>query len=288
MERKRSFLDRADGYLDKTASGMANILFDLKPNRCDSEVYMNDKIDVTEFVKFMDKQKKEHEGLTYYHGLVCIMGKTLYSSPLLNRFVANRRMYMHYDVSLAFVAKAEFTDEAFEYLTVVKVDEQDNLYDISRKVKENVDRIRQNRHNGGANNAMDVIGKLPRYVRSPLVGMFKWIDRHGWLPKSFIDDNIYYSSAILSNLGTFKVGAIHHNLTNLGTSSSLITFGEIAKEDDGRYYMELGATLDERIADGFYFCKALKKIEYMFENPELLLAPAGEKVSVPKPEKNKK
>ena len=37
-----------------------NILIDFKPNRCDSAVYMNRKIDMTNFVKFMKKQKKEH------------------------------------------------------------------------------------------------------------------------------------------------------------------------------------------------------------------------------------
>ena len=110
--------------------------------------------------------------------------------------------------------------------------------------------------------------------------MLKWLDSHGWLPKSVTDDNLYYSSAILSNIGVFKVGAIYHNLTNFGTSSSLITFGEI-KEDHGKWYMEFGATLDERIADGFYFCKAMKLIEYIFENPELMMEPAGDKVSIP-------
>ena len=45
--------------------------------------------------------------------------------------------------------------------------------------------------------------------------------------------------------------------------------------------MEMGATIDERIADGFYFCKALKLIEYIFETPELMLEPAGEKVKYP-------
>ena len=99
-----------------------------------------------------------------------------------------------------------------------------------------------------------------------------------------MEDNLYYSSAILSNIGSFKVGAIYHNLTNFGTASSLITFGEI-KEIDGKWYMEMGATIDERIADGFYFCKALKLIEYIFANPELMLKPAGEKVKYPESRK---
>ena len=52
--------------------------------------------------------------------------------------------------------------------------------------------------------------------------------------------------------------------------------------------MELGATIDERIADGFYFCKALKLIEYMFDNPEVMMKPASEHIHMPIEEKKNK
>ena len=275
-------MDRRDGYKVKDIHGMQNILIDFKPNRCDSAVYMNAKIDMTNFVKFINKKKKDIEGLTFYHGIVDVMAKTLYSRPYLNRFIANRTMYMHKEVSLAQTIKVEFADKAAESLIVLKIDENDTLKDISLKTKEKVDKIRKSKESGkdGANDAADKVGKLPKFLRVPVVGILKFLDRHDWLPKGLIEDNLYYSSAILSNIGSFKVGAIYHNLTNFGTASSLITFGEI-KEENGKWFMEMGATIDERIADGFYFCKALKLIEYMFENPEIMLKPAGEKVSMP-------
>ena len=279
-------MDRRDGYKVKDIHGMQNILIDFKPNRCDSAVYMNRKIDMTNFVKFMKKQKKEIEGLTYYHGLVDVMAKTIYSRPYMNRFIAGRTMYMHKDVSLAQTIKVEFEDNSVEMLMVLKIDPEDTLLDISRKTKEKVDIIRKKKieSKGNANGAADTIGKLPKFLRVPIVGTLKLFDSHGWLPKSITDDNLYYSSAILSNIGTFKVGAIYHNLTNFGTASSLITFGEIV-EENGRWYMEMGATIDERIADGFYFCKALKLIEYIFDTPELMLEEAGKKVSIPEDRK---
>ena len=274
--------DRRDGTRVRDIHGMQNILIDFKPNRCDSAVYMNHLIDMTNFVKYMDKMKKSNPGLTYYHGIVDVMAKAIYSRPFMNRFIANRTMYMHKEVSLASSIKVEFEDSAVEALMVIKVDPEDTLLDVSNKTKEKVDKIRASKEagNDNANGAADTLGKMPKFIRVPVVGILKWLDKHGWLPKSLMDDNLYYSSAILSNLGTFKVGAIYHNLTNFGTASSLITFGEI-KEIDGKWYMEMGATIDERIADGFYFCKALKLIEYIFENPELMMKPAGEKVKYP-------
>ncbi len=279
-------MGRKDGYKVKDIHGMQNILIDFKPNRCDSAVYMNRKIDMTNFVKFMKKKKKDIEGLTFYHGLVDVMAKAIYSKPFMNRFIANRTMYMHNDVTLAQTIKVEFEDTSVESLMVIKVDPEDTLLDISRKTKEKVDAIRQKKQEskGNANGAADTLGSLPKFLRVPVVGMLKWLDKHGWLPKSITDDNLYYSSAILSNIGTFKVGGIYHNLTNFGTSSSLITFGEIV-EENGRWYMEMGATIDERIADGFYFCKTLKLIEYIFDTPELMMEPAGKKVSIPESRK---
>ncbi|HOB26116.1 MAG TPA: 2-oxo acid dehydrogenase subunit E2 [Bacilli bacterium] len=277
-----SILDRKDGKRVRDIHGFQNILIDFKPNRCDSVVYMNDTIDVTNFVKYMDKLKKKEEGLTYYHGIVDIMAKTVYSRPYLNRFIAGRSMYMHNEVSLASTIKAEFEDKSVECLMVIHVGENDTLLDISKQTKDKVDKIR-NRKSGDIDSTADKIGLLPKVLRIPIIGLLKFLDAHGWLPQSLVGDNIYYSSAILSNLGTFKVGGIYHNLTNFGTSSMLITFGEIKKEENGdRYFMEMGATLDERIADGFYFCKALKLIEYMFSHPEVMMEPAGKKVSIPK------
>lgn len=275
------FGKRKDATRVKKVHGSTNILIDFKPKRSESEVYMNALIDVTEFVKYMDNLKKKNPDLTYFHGMAFIMAKTLYTRPYLNRFVANRTLYMHNDVALSFVAKSEFKDDAGEYLTVVKIDEDAHLEDISRIIKEKVSRIRSNKHEGGANDAADMVGNLPKPLRVVIVGIMKWLDKHGALPKSIIEGNIYYSSSILSNLGTFKTGGIYHNLTNFGTASSLVTFGEI-KTEGKKKYMEMGITLDERIADGFYFCKALKLMEYMFSNPEVLKQSAGEHVSMPK------
>ena len=51
-------------------------------------------------------------------------------------------------------------------------------------------------------------------------------------------------------------------------------------QDDGsvkkRTFIDIGATLDERIADGFYFARSLKLIKHIFANPELLEKPLGE------------
>ena len=271
------------GHKVKDVTGMQNILFDLKPNRSESEVYMNSDIDVTEFVKYMKKLKEKYENVTFFHGFVHIMGKVIHQYPYLNRFVQNRTLFEHDEVSIAFVAKAEFNDTSEEFMTCLPIDKGDTILDVSKNLKMRIDKIRDKKSNAntdGANNIVDKIGHVWRPLRSFIVGILKWVDRVFGLPGSIADENIYYSTLIVSNLGTFKVPGIYHNLANLGTSSGLATFGEI-REENGKYMMNLGITLDERIADGFYFCRALKAIEYLFAHPELLMEPASKHFEIP-------
>ena len=272
-----------NGHKVKDVTGMQNIMFDLKPNRCEAEVFMQSDVDVTEFVKFIKKKKEENEDLTYFHGFVSVLGKVIHRYPRLNRFVQNRTLFEHDSVSIAFVAKAEFKTESEEFMTCLKIEEDDNIDSISKKIKDKVSAIRdkKSRHTEGANDIVDKIGHLWRPLRSFIVGILKWIDCKFGLPSSITNENIYYSSLIVSNLGTFKTNGIHHNLANLGTSSGLVTFGEI-KENKGKYIMNMGITLDERIGDGFYFCKAMKAIEYLFSHPELLLEPASKSFDIEK------
>ena len=43
-----------------------------------------------------------------------------------------------------------------------------------------------------------------------------------------------------------------------------------------RDVIDIGATLDERIADGFYFARSLRLIRHIFAEPALLERPVGE------------
>jgi len=280
---------RRDAKRIKDINGMFQIMLDLKPNRCDSDVFINQKMDVTNLVEYVEKKKNEGKDITYFHTFLTAIGKTIYNRPKLNRFIANRHVFEHNDITISFVAKISFDDRSEEIMVMVPIEEKDNIDTISKKVKDKVDSIREKRATKeGANNAIDVIGKLPNIVRVPLMGLFKWMDKNDLLPQSLIKDNLYYSSIIVSNLGAIKCGAIYHNLTNFGTCSSLATMGEIKKEeiinDKGkkeiRSICEFGINLDERIADGYYFAKSVQLLQYIFDNPELLEEDVSNKINV--------
>jgi len=285
----RKFGDRRDAKLCRDITGMAQICIDLKPKRSLGELYVNQKYDVTNLVEYINKYKKirdEENKITYFHAFVTAVAKVIYNRPLLNRFVANRHVYEHNDVSLSFVMKTEFNDKSEEIMVITPVEKDDNIFTVSDKIRSKVNKVRKKGDTGkGANDAIQIIGKLPNLIRVPIVGLFKFLDQKGLLPGFLVEDNLYYSSMVLSNIGTLKCGGIYHNVTDFGTCSGLITMGEIKEEvvkENGKnvtkYYCEFGVTIDERIADGFYMIKSLQLLQYILNRPELLEGRADEKI----------
>ncbi len=277
-------------------SGLNQINIDLKPRRSVSDVYINQKMDLTNLSKYIEKKKSTHgdqdKKVTYFHAFLTAIAKTVYNRPKLNYFIANRHLYEHDRIILSFVAKVSFDDHSEEMMVMIPIDGKDTIYTIGDKIRRKVESFRQKKSDNidkqGANSAIDFLGKLPNFLRVPIVGLFKWTDKKGILPSSLIEDNLYYSTMILSNLGSIGCGAIHHNLNDFGNSSSLLTMGEIKDEEviengkkTTRKLCEWGMNFDERIADGYYFSKSAKLLQYLLANPELLEEPISSKVELP-------
>ena len=274
----KKLLDRKDAYRCKDITALNQILIDIKPKRSLGELYINQKIDVTNLVKYVENLKKENNEITYFHAFSTAIGKLIYNRSLLNRFISNHHVYEHKDITLSYVMKTDFSDEAKEVMIIIPILKNDNIFTISEKIKNKVNNVRNNSYKEkGANKAINILSKMPNIIRIPLISILKFFDKHGILPTSLIKDNIYYSSIIVSNVGSLKCGGIYHNITDFGTCSGIITIGEI-KEENKKYYCEFGITIDERIADGFYFIKSIHLLEELLNNPVLLEEPIYEKI----------
>lgn len=46
-----------------------------------------------------------------------------------------------------------------------------------------------------------------------------------------------------------------------------------------REMLDLGLTIDERLADGYYYSKTIRLLKTLLENPELLETPANQEVA---------
>ena len=65
----------------KGVSGLSQISIDLKPNRSVSDVFINQKMDLTELSKYIEKKKKEDDKVTYFHAFLTAIAKTVYNRP---------------------------------------------------------------------------------------------------------------------------------------------------------------------------------------------------------------
>lgn len=281
-----SFSDRRDGKRIKQENGIFNLIYYLKPTRAVSEVYINRKFDVTNLVKYMETLKKEDKDYTYFHVFCTAIAKLINQKPILNRFIMKGKLYERNEITISFVAKVGFNDEAEELMTVLKINKTDNLEKIKDKIVNTVKNMRSNTKNN-TDDVISKVGKLPRLFRFIIMSIFKFMDNHDLLPKSLTKDDIYHASVLVSNLGSIDCGAIYHNLTDFGTNSLLVTIGNIHKEyivnDNGkpeiRDIVEFGITIDERIADGFYLTSSANTLQEILNNPEDLKENINEKCS---------
>ena len=284
MSKKKKFGDRRDARKIKMPAMMRLLTY--ITNRQEAMVYINRKLDVTELVKYMKEKKKKNSDLTYFHAFSIAIAKVIYNKPKLNCYIINHKCYERNDVILTFTAKVNYSDDAKEVMSLIKVDKNDNIFTLSDKIKEKVDNFRKKNNQNKSDDSLDALDKLPGWMLKFFVApIFKFMDRHDLLPKSLNDDLLYNSTVILSNLGSIKCGAIYHHLTNFGTNSILITMGEIHQEvvvingkQEIRDIVEFGINLDERIADGVYFSKAINLLDYIFKNPKSLEENADERI----------
>lgn len=285
-ERKRQRGDRRDARWVHVP-GLQTVMANIMPNRADSEVYLHDVIDATELVKFLEAKNAQHPDYktTVFHAFVVGVARMIKERPLMNRYISGRRTYERYDITLSFIAKRRFADGAEEALLTVTARDEDTLDSVSRHIVGDVTRTRQSEHStDGIDVWIDRFAKVPRILSMALFRVIRWLDFWGIMPKALTEGDTNYSTVLLSNLGSIGCPSVYHHLNNYGTNSIVITLGTLHKEEllmpDGthelRDVVDFGATLDERIADGFYFARSLKLVKYIFAHPELLDQPLGE------------
>ncbi len=283
---KKKWGDRRDGRRVK-APGLQTVMGYLLPKRTDCEVYLNDQIDATELVKYLEKKNAEHPDYktTVFHAAIVGLARMVRERPLMNRFIQGYSLYERDEISLSFVVKRRFADNAEESLMVLVPKDEDTLDTVSKKIVGDVKETRKSEHaTGGIDETLDLFASLPKLVLIIAIRIIRWLDFWGINPKVLTDGDPNYTTILASNLGSIRCPAVYHHLNNYGTNSIMVTIGTLHKEEvlmeDGtkeiRDVIDIGATLDERIADGFYFAKSLRLIKHIFAHPELLEQPIGE------------
>lgn len=270
----------------KDIPGLQVIMAHLFPKRTENEVCLLDDIDITDLLKFIDSKNEGNPEIktTLFHCFIYAITKMINERPKLNRYIQGQRFWYRDKISFSFIVKRRFSDHAEEALMVLVPEMTDVVGDITNKVSGDVKEIRKSeKSTGGIDKALDTVAKIPYILRMLFVGLVRLLDFWGLVPLGFRTGDTNYTTVLLSNLGSIKCPAVYHHLNNYGTNSIMITIGEMHKEvkvmPDGteqiRDVVSIGVTLDERIADGFYFARSLKLVKHIFAHPEMLDEPIG-------------
>ena len=279
---------RRDGTRIRGLDGYHNILPYVMPKRTEAEVSMTQQFDVTDLVKYMaERNEKEGTNLKIFHAICTAVARTIYHRPKMNVFISGRTFYQRKDITLSFVVKQKFEDTADETLMFLKVDPEMNFDSISKLIIGDVTKVRREKSND-LDKLMDLVGSMPRFILEGFFGALRVLEYHGVMPKALTAGDPNYSSVLLSNLGSIKADSCYHHLSNYGTCSIMITIGTLHKEqklmEDGtwqpRDVINCTFTIDERLADGFYYAKSLRIAKYLLEHPEALEQPIKETVPV--------
>lgn len=284
---KRKIGDRKDGTLLRNTDSMHLIMPLMYPNRCDNEAFISERIDLSNINRYLEKKNADNPDYAYnlFQIMVTAMLKTITLRPRMNCFIANKNMYQRNEVSAAFTVKKVFSDRGGEALAAIHSKGSDTIDSIHDQIYRQVSFCRSEEKDPSTA-SMDIVQKLPRFLVKFVGAVARFLDRHGWMPQAVIATDPFYSSVVLANLGSIGLHAGYHHLTNWGTTSVFCVIGEIKKrpfyDENGNVEMresvDLGLTIDERLADGYYYSKTIRLLKKLLEEPELLERPLDEKV----------
>ena len=168
---------------------------------------------------------------------------------------------------------------------ILRTDGDSNLEQISRKVVEEVSKVREKGHND-LDSLLNYLVKFPRWFLRIFASLLFLLEYYNSMPEFLSKMDPYYTTILIANLGSIKCGAPYHHLVEYGSNSIMVTIGEIYEETKQdalgkisvRSFVDMGITIDERIGDGFYFAKSIKLLKYLIGNPSILEGKFSEEV----------
>jgi pyruvate/2-oxoglutarate dehydrogenase complex dihydrolipoamide acyltransferase (E2) component len=245
--------------------------------RNESAVYFEEPVDVTETLAWIAaRNARGGSKLTLFALWVHAVARVLHEHPRLNRFVSGRRLYQRDGVWLAFTVKKSM--EAGAPLAVVKrrFEPGESLDALLADLAGRVTEARSDKVSY-ADREMDLLLRVPRLALMGLVRVVEVADFFGLLPAKFIENDPFFSSAFMTNLGSVGGGAAYHHLYEYGNIPVFCTLGRVGDEvvaRDGRPVVRTIARVkysyDERIEDGFNAIRALRRVTAYVERPEQL------------------
>ena len=274
-------MNRPDGKRIKNADPMYQVAAFIMDKRVDSMNMITVDLPLDPMNAYIHKVRNERGMALSPMGLL-LAGylRTACDFPALNRFVVNKRIYTRTEFCAGLVVLKAGGEEGT--MSKIYFDMNETVFDVQRKIDEYIEKNRNVENNNSTDKMIKTLLSIPGLC-SFGVGLFKFLDRHGMLPKKIIDVSPFHESLLISNLASIRTNHIYHHVYEFGTTSVGITMGNprvVPRLSRDEVVFErtlpLGVVMDERICSGSYFAAAFKRLTAYLKNPALLEVPPAE------------
>lgn len=269
---------RPDGKKLKNVDPMYTVASYIMNKRTDALNMVTIDIPMEPIKKYLNEKRKMGTPISHLALLIAAYLRTAAEYPLLNRFIVNRKAYARNEFCVSMVVlKGGLMDHGT--MAKLYLNMEDTVFDVNATIEKFIKENQETPENNGTEKLIKVLLSVPGIL--PIgVGLFKWMDKHGILPKKIIDMSPFHNSLLISDLISIRTNHIYHHIYEFGTSSVFITMGnlrEVPRKKGNEVIFErcmpLGVVMDERICSGSYFALAFQKMRQYLKNPVLLETP---------------
>ncbi|MBQ3728425.1 MAG: 2-oxo acid dehydrogenase subunit E2 [Spirochaetales bacterium] len=286
--------ERYDAYRVWDVQPIQQFMTDLLGERVANEAVCKFDIDMEALDAFIEKKNIENPEFkyTFFHVFCAALGRSVAERPRMNYFIRNGHYYERKEISFTAIAKKHKKDGAEEGMIIMKYDKNSDESPVSQmhnSICKQVYNIRKSEEShDDTTKIMQTLVNLPRPIYKLVMATIRTLDRKGRLFKDFVEANPYSKTCFISNLGSIKMDAEYHHLSNFGSNSFFAIIGKKTKKpvfnDDGtfemRQFLPISFTIDERIGDGVYFANTIRIFKAYMMRPELLEIPANQSIDI--------
>ncbi len=286
--------ERFDAYRVWDVQPIQQFMTDLLGERVANEAVCKFDIDMEALDAYIEKKNSENPEFkyTFFHVFCAALGRSVAERPRMNYFIRNGHYYERKEISFTAIAKKQKKDGAEEGMIIMKYDKNSDESPVDQmhnSICKQVYNIRKSEEShDDTTKIMQTLVNLPRPIYKFVMWMIRTLDRKGRLFKDFVEANPYSKTCFISNLGSIKMDAEYHHLSNFGSNSFFAIIGKKTKKpvfkDDGtfemRQFLPISFTIDERIGDGVYFANTIRIFKAYMMRPELLDIPANQAIDI--------
>ncbi|MBP0963324.1 MAG: 2-oxo acid dehydrogenase subunit E2 [Oscillospiraceae bacterium] len=277
------FGKRADGRCIKSIDPIFKLIPHIMTRRSDAQIFYKERIFTDVLDEYIREHREECPGINYMSIVIAALVRMLSQRPHLNRFVMNGRIFARKGIVVSFVVKKALRDNVTESNIKLTFTGKESLKEINQKVVDSIVGCKNETDDNLTDNLANFFLSFPNVIIQILVGILKYLDRIGLMPKAVLDASPFHTSFYVTNVKSLKLNYLYHHIYDFGTTSLFFAIGNSEKtvvfDREGAHHRKsitLGCTIDERICDGLYLANSLTLLKRLLRNPALLEEPLDE------------